>query len=308
MGTKKFLTLLLIFFALFSMSLGGMGCGSSGGTSTSDNNEEIDYDLSVAEYALGEIVIGYQGADNPKYVTQNLSLDNKIGSADISWSSSSSAISSNGTVTRQDADTNVTLTATATYNKKSASKDFDLKVIKKRTRDNSKIETLPLETASSGDLSVTRNASGDIQDIEGNYAKFDIENADDAIDAVTVIKDELGISNPIKELEPAVITSDKYGAEYQFRQMHNGVKVFGRGLMASANAKNKGDFMHSNLLPSEVIAKTDGKNDIGKTAAENVAKASYTGNVEVDSSSTEKIIYSLENYEDAPAYAYIVRI
>ena len=227
MGTKKFLTLLLIFFALFSMSLGGMGCGSSGGSSTSDNkDEETDYDLSVAEYALGEIVIGYQGADNPKYVTQNLSLDNKIGSADILWSSSSSAISSNGTVSRQDADTNVTLTATATYNEKSASKDFDLKVIKKRTRDNSKIETLPLETASSGDLSVTRNASGDIQDIEGNYAKFNIENADDAIDAVTVIKDELGISNPIQELQPAVITSDKYGAEYQFAQVHNGVKVF----------------------------------------------------------------------------------
>lgn len=88
---------------------------------------------------------------------------------------------------------------------------------------------------------------------------------------MTVIKGELGIENPIQELEPAVITSDKYGAEYQFRQFHNGVKVYGRGLMASANANGNGDFMYSNLLPSDVIAKANGKNDIGKSAAENMA-------------------------------------
>ena len=268
----------------------------------------LDSNDLMAEYAVGEIVIGYATGDNPKYVTQNLTLPTKVDSSDISWSSSSGAISSNGTVTRQATDTDVTLTATASYNGKSANRTFELKVIKKRTRDNSKIKSLPLETASSGDISIIRNESGDVVDIEGNYATFDIENADDAIDALTVIKEELGIKNPIEELVPAVITSDKYGAEYQFQQVHNGVKVFGRGLMASANAKGNGDFLHSNLLPSDVIAKADGKNDIGKAAAETAAKNNYTGNVKANSEHIKKVIYALDDYEAKPAYAYVVNI
>ena len=254
MSSKKFSSVILILFLLFMFSLSGMGCGSSSRGELPNPNPEQEQppeseditpetpasdDISslIAEYAVGEIVIGYGTGDNPKYVTQNLTLPTKIDSADISWSSSSAAISSNGTVTRQAQDTDVTLTATATYNGESAARTFNLKVIKKRTRINSEISSLPLETASSGDISITRNDSGDVQDIEGNYVSFDIENADDAIDAVTVIKDELGIENPIEELEPSVITSDKYGAEYQFQQIHNGVKVFGRGLMASVNSK-----------------------------------------------------------------------
>ena len=46
----------------------------------------IDVDTIVAEYAASEIVIGYSDGDNPKYVTQNLTLPAKIGSSDISWS------------------------------------------------------------------------------------------------------------------------------------------------------------------------------------------------------------------------------
>ncbi|MBR0253905.1 MAG: InlB B-repeat-containing protein, partial [Synergistaceae bacterium] len=268
----------------------------------------LDSNDLMAEYAVGEIVIGYATGDNPKYVTQNLTLPTKVDSSDIAWASSSGAISSNGTVTRQTTDTDVTLTATASYNGKSANRTFELKVIKKRIRDNSKIQSLPLETASSGDISITRNESGDVVDIEGNYATFNIENADDAIDAVTVIKDELGIKNPIEELVPAVITSDKYGAEYQFQQVHNGVKVYGRGVMASANAKGNGDFLHSNLLPSDIISKADGKNDIGKTAAENAAKNYCPKNFELSLGKADRIIYSLESCDNDPVYTYVVDI
>ena len=75
----------------------------------------LDSNDLMAEYAVSEIVIGYATGDNPKYVTQNLTLPTKVDSSDISWSSSSNAISSNGTVTRQAADTNVTLTYILTY-------------------------------------------------------------------------------------------------------------------------------------------------------------------------------------------------
>ena len=277
----------------------------------SDDNKiesSVDYDSLIAEYLAGEIVIGYAVGDNPKYVTQKLTLPTKINSADISWASSSNAILTDGTVTRQTTDTDVTLTATAIYNGKTAERTFNLKVIKARTRVYSEIATKTIAQASSGDIFITRNGSGDITDIEGNYSEFNIDNADDALDAITVIKNELGVKSPDKELEIFNVTSDKYGAEYQFQQVYKGVKVYGRGLMSSANSKGEGDFLHSNLISSDVVSKADGKADIGKTSAENNAKSVYTGDITFDSANTEKVIYSFDDYENNPVYVYIVRI
>ena len=268
-----------------------------------------DIAASVAQFAVSEIVIGYQGADKPNYVTQNLTLPTKINDAEISWVSSSGAVSSGGVVTRQNTDTEVTLTATASYNgRKSDARTFTVRVIKKRTKVNSEIQPLTLDYASSGDIEVTRNASGNVTDIEGVYVSFDINNADDALDAVTVIKNELGIKNPANELETFLATSDSSGAEYQFQQVHNGVKVYGRSLMASTNANGDGDFLHSNLLSSDIIARADGKADVGQSTAENNAKTNYTGSVTVDTAKTERIIYSLGDYKAAPVYAYIVNV
>lgn len=263
----------------------------------------------VAEYALSEVVIGYSKGDNPKYVTQNLTLPTKSGSADISWSSNSSAISANGTVMRQAGDVNVTLTARASYNgQTSEAKTFELKVIKKRTRDNSSIIAIGIDEASSGDIEITRNESGDITDVEGHYVSFDIQNADDALDAVTVLREELGIRSPNKELKVSMVTSDAYGAEYQFQQMYKGVKVFGRSLMASTNALGKGDFMHSSFLGSDVLDSANMKVNLTASEAEDKAKASYSGSVKVDTVRTELVVYSLESYDNAPVYAYVVRV
>ena len=66
--------------------------------------------------------------------------------------------------------------------------------------------------------------------------------------------------------------------------------------------------MHSNLLPSEVIAKADGKNDIGQSKAEEAAQSLYTGDAETDSELTGKVIYSLGDYENTPVYSYVVGI
>ena len=262
-------------------------------------------DTLIAEYAAGEIVIGYAAGDNAKHVTQNLTLPTKIESSDITWESNSGAVSTNGTVTRQNTDTDVILTATANYNgKKSATKTFNVKVIKKRTRDNSKIEALTIANASSGDVTITRNESGDVTDIEGQYVSFNIENADDALDAVTVLRGELGIKNPAEELKTFSVSSHKYGAEYQLDQVYNGIEVLGRGIMVSANSKTKGDFIHSNILSSDIVAKVKG--NIAQSTAETTAKG--TRNVTVDSERTEKVIYTYGKYADEPVYAYIVRV
>ena len=130
----------------------------------------VEYDTLMAENAINEVVIGYSKGDNENHVTGNLTLPTKIYSADISWVSSSSAVSSNGTVTRQATDTDVTLTATATYNgKESEPKTFTVRVIRKRTRNNSEIKALPINEAKSGDIVITRNDSGNVIDIDGMY-------------------------------------------------------------------------------------------------------------------------------------------
>ena len=268
----------------------------------------LDADLLVAKYAASEIVIGYSAGDNPKYVTGNLELPAKIDGVDITWDSNSSAGTSDGIVNRQATDVNVMLTATATYNNKSAEKSFDIKVIKKRIRKNNEINALSLGEASSGDIVVERNTSGHITDIEGQYVSFDIDNADDALDAVTVLKNELGIKNPEKEFEPFSVTSDIYSSEYKFQQVYNGVRVLGRRIMISTNSNNKGDFLHSSLLSSDIIENANMQINRTSSDAENIAKNYYSGEFEVDSSKTEKIIYSLEDFEEAPVYVYIVNI
>ncbi len=269
----------------------------------------LDTDIFIAEYSLSEIVIGYADGDNPKYVTQNLTLPTKINSADISWSSSSGAVATDGTVTRQAEDTDVTLTATASYNGKSAEpKTFELRVIRRRTRDNSAIKVLSIEEASSGDIGITRNDSGDITEIEGQYVSFDIRNADDALDAVTVLRDELGMRSPDKELKTFLATSNSYGAEYSFQQMYKGVKVYGRSLMASVNASGRGDFMHSSILASNILDSADMKINLTASQAESIVASAYSGDVEIDTERTERIVYSLEDYADKPVYAYVVRV
>ena len=186
--------------------------GTDGDKITKDTTlyaQWLDEDLLIAEYSASEIVIGYANGDSSQHVTKNITLPAKIYSSDISWVSSSSAISSNGNVTRQDNDIVVTLTATAMYNGKSAeTKTFNIKVIRKRTRNNSEIKPLSVKEASSGDIEVTRNDSGDVTDIEGQYVSFDIRNADDALDAITVLRYELGIRSPDTELETFLVTSD----------------------------------------------------------------------------------------------------
>ena len=269
----------------------------------------VTLDEIQADYAVSEIVIGYAEGDNPNYVTQNLTLPMKIGDADISWSSSSTAVSTSGNVTRQANDTNVTLTATASYNGKSSEpRTFNVKVIRRRTRDNSTIEALTIDEASSGDISIQRNESGDVTDIEGQYVSFEIQNADDALDAVTVLRDELGIRSPDKELKTFLATSDSYGSEYSFQQIYNGVKVFGRSLMASANASGRVDFLHSSILASNILDSADMKINLTASQAESIAASAYSGDVEADTERTERIVYSLENYANKPVYAYVVRV
>ena len=273
----------------------------------------INTDTLRAEHALGEIVIGYANGDNPKYITKNLTLPTKVDDVNISWSSSNSGtVSSNGTVIRPSGhDTDVTLTATALSGSKSASRTFNVKVIRARSRVSSDIPVVDIKDIVSGDFSIRYETSSDqIADIEGNYSRITIQNADDALDAIQGIHVALGINNPYEELQTSVVTSDSSGAEYQFQQVYNGVRVYGYGIMASANSEGKGDFLHANIMSSDLLAKLDRSTLRLRTSsdADSTVVSHYSGSVEAVSADTELIIFALREYENNPVYAYIVSV
>ena len=278
----------------------------------------IKLDTLKAQYAIGEIVIGYADGDNQRYVTRNLTLPSKAGDVNITWSSSNSAvISSAGTVIRPSgSDVEIKLTAIATSGTESETKEFILKVIRARSRISTDIKVVPVQDAGSGDISITYKASSDqIVDIDGNYSNFKIENADDALEAVKVIRNDLGIASPDAELEIFVVTSDSSGAEYSFQQKYRGVKVFGRTVTASANSSGEGDFLHSNFLQSEVVERVLGGIDTSSfqsASAKSAAESHFSGNVKAVDSEPELVIYSVSDYagdyEKNPVYAYIVRV
>ena len=167
------------------------------------------------------------------------------------------------------------------------------------------IEAQTLEESSSGDIEITRNDSGDVTDIEGQYVSFDIRNADDALDAVTVLREELGIRSPDSELKFGGATVNDYGAKYMFAQFHEGMPVYGRRIVVSANSDNKANFLISDFMSSDILNNSELSTGILQSQAEEIARADYSGDIECNSF---EVIYSLNDYEGSPVRAWLVSI
>lgn len=152
-----------------------------------------------------------------------------------------------------------------------------------------------------------------VTNIEGKYSDIKIENADDALDAINGVRSILGLNNPYEELESSVSTSDNYGGEYSFSQIYNGVRVYGRSVMASANASGEADFLSSSLLASDVLDRANMRATLTSEQAEDAAlnaciAEDSEGDFAADSDSTEQVVYSIGSYDARPVYAYIVRV
>lgn len=327
---------LLVFLLSVLMVTGGCGGGGGGSSkrSTPDIPEPVpepqpepepepeDTSQAEVEYALSYITIGYMNGDNPEYVTQDLTLPVKSEITEdiiITWTSSNpGVISSNGKVTRQAYDTEVTLTASAEKGTGNAEKRFQLTVIRQRSRtpEQAKAEIqingvneIRLMNLSNDEFRIKYSESRDrVTDIDGKYADFAIRTADDALDAVQSLHGILGINDPYEELEPSVITSDAYGAEYTFSQVHDGVHVFGRNVTVSANSADEGDFITSSIVPSLILDDSNLNFTYTKEQAENIAKTHYIGSYDVRKDMTEKVIFSLYGYDNNPVPAYSVNI
>ena len=171
------------------------------------------------------------------------------------------------------------------------------------------VNEIRLMNVDNDDFEIKYSDSRDrITDIDGAYTDITISNADDALDAIQSIHGILGISDPYEELETDVVTSNAYGAEYTFEQVYDGVRVFGRNITASTNTTGSGDFVASNVIPSATLDNANLNFSYTQAQAENIAKEYYEGSFEVRTDATEKVIFTLRDYENNPVPAYIVSI
>ena len=90
-----------------------------------------DPDTRAVETAKGKLDIGYASGDSAAKVTQSLTLPTNIDGVTVSWTSSNPAVvGTDGTVSRPDADAQVTLTAMLTKNAAKTKKALVVTVIR----------------------------------------------------------------------------------------------------------------------------------------------------------------------------------
>ena len=90
-----------------------------------------DPDTRAVETAKGKLDIGYASGDSASQVTQKLTLPTNVDGVTVTWASSHPAVvGTDGTVSRPDADTQVTLTAMLTKNAAKTKKALVVTVIR----------------------------------------------------------------------------------------------------------------------------------------------------------------------------------
>ena len=162
---------------------------------------------------------------------------------------------------------------------------------------------------SNDDFSISYNGDNtQVTGIIGNFSDIPIKNDSDALDVIQSLHQILGIDDPNKELEHDGSNRDEYSSNYSFIQIHDNMRVFGRRIFISANSRDIANFLKSDLLSSSIIESSDLKSSISQEQAENIAKNYHGESFDVDVDNTEKIIYSLYDYETKPVIAYIVRV
>lgn len=286
----------------------------------------------AVDEAIAGVSITYAEGDNPGYVTRNLGLTSNSNGMAVTWTSGNPGlVSTAGNVARPlGSNARVILTASVSSGDFTAEKSFDLTVIRARTitPEQAKAEIASLDVAdielmneSNDNFEISYGESDDVvRAIEGQFTTVTVENADDALDAVQSVHEMLGINDPYAESHLLNVAKDEYGTQYSFSQVYpmtdysgtaeasEGIPVYGRTLMVSANASGDTDFLASNYLP------TDKMNDVytqyTKSDAEGAALRNYAGEtgLEVVSDDTRKIIYSLGDYEQNPVMAFTVHV
>ena len=256
--------------------------------------------------------IEYTGSDYEEHVTQNVAFvyDSSENEKNVvvAWNSNNTDIvSNNGIVNRpSETDADITITATVTEGETSLSKSFSIRVIHIPNReidDSNNYTVMDIENMNDEDVVIEYNDSEtQVLAIEGKFSDIEINSSDDALDAIYDIRTILGLENPYDELENARINRSEYGNKYVFDQYYNGLKVYGRTIMLSADSEKETDLLYSSAYPSNELNSLNWTVDITEQEAKEIARNGLT---EIFSEATETVIYC-EN--EIPCIVYVVDV
>jgi uncharacterized repeat protein (TIGR02543 family) len=267
-----------------------------------------DQDLINIDNDYLDLAIGYAEGDYAESVTKDVILpltgeNNTV----ITWSSDNTdRISNTGVVTRpEDESVEVVLTATITSGEKSDTKEFTLKVIKTHQPDINDIvdngldELIALNNGEEPEIVIGEDNIPIF--MSGCFSDIVIESPEEAILSIYSIKTAMQMNDPKSELTWDNTISDEYGATYMFRQMYNGIPVYGREISVSTDAYGKTSSLSSGYKPNISV---DTNPQISEAEA-GVAAANYIGGT-VSATSSGLTIYSLDGIEPTLAWNILV--
>ena len=217
-----------------------------------------DSDMQTVMNAYSKLKIGFAENNDENSVTSDLKLCTEFEGASITWTSTDpDVISDNGEVTRSSETKNVTLKAVIQCGEYSVESDFNLRVIK-NTYDNfdtdhlydmDSLEMLYIYNDDPDDLEIYLNDDGYIDDLNGRFSEIVVESPDEAILSLYEVKSLLGLDDPKTQLVWEKTSYDSYGYSYKFRQVAEGIPVYGKTIVVSTDTEGNTTSLHNGLIP-----------------------------------------------------------
>lgn len=239
-----------------------------------DDVDNMDSDIEIVQNAYSKIGIGYKDGDDANSVTSDLYLCTELEGAMITWSSDRPEIITDTGIVTRSAETNIVhLTATIKSNDYSMDINFEVRVVKNTydgyntdfIYDMDSLELLYIYNDDPNDLEVYLNDVGYIEELNGQFSEFIVESPEEAILALYEIKSLMGCENPKEQLVWEKTSKDNYGYSYKFRQVVDGVPVYGTSIVVSTDLAGITTALHSSFATDmyidmeNVISEADAK-------------------------------------------------
>lgn len=208
------------------------------------------------ENAKDYVYIEYINGNTNESVTDNVFFRNDASEQiSVFWKSSNEEVIGNdGVVHRQNQDENVVITAEITVGEEVLTKNFELTVIAQNQWKKTEIEDLNIQqikemNEGDEDYECKVNDFGYIQYIYGKYSPVKVDSYESALYSLYSVKTALGITDPLKELQPYDVDVTEAGYIFKFHQVHDGLEVFSNSITISSDFDGNVRTLHSTYYP-----------------------------------------------------------
>ncbi len=263
----------------------------------------------LASTAADEIEIEFATGNSAVYVTQNLTLPNKIDSypsAKIEWTSSSDNVTDNGVITRnKDGAVKAELTAEITVGTAKKQKKFTVDIMPESAGAQKENTSDDIKSMNGGNDVLITDTSGRVTLIDGICSEIKVENFSDALSVLSQNAGVLGADKENTRFVPLSSRTNEYGSQYTFRQFFSDTEIYLRRVTVSTNSDGICDYISSSVLEKDVLTSVKKAEITVKNAVE-TAENLYSGDIHADSA--ELYVYALDEYENAPIYVYVTDV